>query len=125
MPRIKELPQNVVQKTAAGEVVERPASVVKELIENSIDAGASIIKVEIENFGLRKIAVSDNGEGMEPEDVLLSFLPHSTSKIFTEEDLSFIKSLGFRGEALASISAVSELSIRSCHVSQNFGAQIN
>ncbi|EKD85751.1 MAG: DNA mismatch repair protein, partial [uncultured bacterium] len=95
MPKIKELPQNVVQKTAAGEVVERPASVVKELIENSIDAGALIIKVEIEGSGLRKIAVSDNGEGMEPEDVLLSFLPHTTSKIFSEDDLVFVRSLGF------------------------------
>src|SRR3990167_7244312 len=125
MPRIKELPQNVVQKTAAGEVIERPASVVKELIENSIDAGALIIKVEIKGSGLRKIAVSDNGEGMEPEDVLLSFLPHTTSKIFSEDDLVFVRSLGFRGEALASISAVSELAIKSRHVYQNIGTQVN
>ena len=125
MPKIKELPQNVVLKTAAGEVVERPASVVKELVENSIDAGASHIKIEIEDSGLKKITVSDNGEGMEPADVLLSFLPHTTSKIFTEEDLSFIKSLGFRGEALASISAVSEFVIKSRRADSDFGTQIN
>ncbi|HLB51555.1 hypothetical protein A3F07_01480 [candidate division WWE3 bacterium RIFCSPHIGHO2_12_FULL_38_15] len=124
MPKIKELPVKVVQKTSAGEVVERPASVVKELIENSIDAGATIIKIEIEDSGLKKIAVSDNGEGMDTEDVLLSFLPHTTSKIFSEEDLAFVKSLGFRGEALASISAVSELTIKSRLVSEDFGTRI-
>lgn len=110
--KIRQLPESLANKIAAGEVVERPASVVKELIENSLDAQSTWIKVEIEEAGLRSIKVSDNGEGMSERDVKQSFLRHATSKIQYDTDLFHVKSLGFRGEALASISAVSKLTIK-------------
>jgi len=99
-------------KIAAGEVVERPASVVKELVENALDAGATEIKVELEEGGKRLIRVTDNGYGMDKEDALICFERHSTSKITGEEDLDHISTLGFRGEALPSISAVSRVNLR-------------
>jgi DNA mismatch repair protein MutL len=107
--RIAILPEIITNKIAAGEVVERPASVIKELIENALDAGASDISVEISAGGRRRIQVSDNGHGMSREDALLSLERHATSKIRTDSDLEGILTLGFRGEALPSISSVSRL----------------
>jgi DNA mismatch repair protein MutL len=111
MGQIKVLPQLLVDKIAAGEVIERPASVVKELIENSIDAGAASIKIEIAEGGKKTIRVSDNGSGVLQEDLKLLFVRHATSKISTEKELFAVKSLGFRGEALASIASVSQVSV--------------
>lgn len=107
MGKIAVLDQQTIDKIAAGEVVERPASVVKELVENAVDAGASQVTVEIREGGIGYIRITDNGSGMEKEDIPLAFLRHSTSKIRSAEDLSGVTSLGFRGEALSSISAVS------------------
>jgi DNA mismatch repair protein MutL len=108
---IKKLNDELIDKIAAGEVVERPASVVKELIENSIDANANKIKIDIKEAGIKLIKISDNGNGMDEEDALLSIQRHATSKIINEDDLFKINTLGFRGEALASICAVSKLTI--------------
>src|SRR5271169_2756059 len=106
---IKILPDHVINKIAAGEVVERPASVVKELIENSIDAGATEIFIDIEKAGTQLIRILDNGSGMSKEDANAAFLRHATSKISDETDLEVIRTLGFRGEALSSIAAVSQI----------------
>ena len=111
MPKIKILSADVANKIAAGEVVERPASVVKELIENAIDAGSTSIRVEIRAGGKRLIRVSDNGAGMEREDALLALERHATSKVNRIEDLECIQTFGFRGEALASIASVSQFEI--------------
>ena len=111
MRKIAVLDQNTIDKIAAGEVVERPASVVKELVENAIDAGATAITVEIKEGGIAFIRVTDNGGGIEKEQVPLAFLRHATSKIERVEDLLQISSLGFRGEALSSISAVSPMEV--------------
>jgi len=111
MAEIKLLPESIINKIAAGEVIDRPASIVKELIENSLDAKATQIIVEVEDFGKQLIRVADNGEGMSEENAKKSILRHATSKIQTAEDLFSIRTLGFRGEALASIAAVSQMSI--------------
>jgi DNA mismatch repair protein MutL len=113
MNKIHQLPQEVISKIAAGEVIERPVYAVKELIENSLDAGADAIIITIEDSGLKRITVIDNGEGMSREDVDASFKPHTTSKLLTEEDLQQVQTLGFRGEALSSIAAISRLTIQS------------
>lgn len=109
--KIAVLDQNTIDKIAAGEVVERPSSVVKELVENAIDAGATAITVEITDGGKKLIRITDNGSGMDAEDVRLAFLRHATSKIQKVEDLEHIASLGFRGEALSSIAAVSQVEL--------------
>ncbi|HLF66260.1 MAG TPA: DNA mismatch repair endonuclease MutL, partial [Gammaproteobacteria bacterium] len=112
-PRIHLLPSQLANQIAAGEVVERPASVIKELLENSLDAGASDIIIAVSHGGLGRIAVQDNGCGIHPDDMRLALSPHATSKIKSSEDLAQIMSLGFRGEALASISAVSRVTLTS------------
>ncbi len=109
MAKIAFLEKHLINKIAAGEVVERPASVVKELLENCLDAGADRIAVEIEDGGKKLIRITDNGGGMEAEDLKLAFAPHATSKIATDEDLFAIHTMGFRGEALASIASISQV----------------
>lgn len=111
LPKIQVLDKHTAELIAAGEVVERPASVVKELMENAIDAGASSVTVEIKNGGISSMAISDNGCGISREDVPTAFLRHATSKVRTENDLNAIHTLGFRGEALASIAAVSHIEL--------------
>ena len=108
MGRIIQLSKNVINQIAAGEVIERPYSVVKELVENSVDAGASRVSIEIDN-DCRDIRVADNGSGIHPDDIMLAFSKHATSKISTGEDLYNVKTMGFRGEALASIISISKL----------------
>ncbi len=112
MAKIQILPENIRNKISAGEVVERPVSVVKELVENSIDANANKIIIEIKSSGCELIGITDNGEGMDREDALLAVRPFSTSKIKKEKDLNCIRTLGFRGEALSSIASVSKMEIR-------------
>ncbi|MBN1587113.1 MAG: DNA mismatch repair endonuclease MutL [Candidatus Omnitrophica bacterium] len=124
MTRIARLPEEVVEKIAAGEVIERPASIVKELIENSLDAGASSIEVVYQNGGKREIRVTDNGCGMTAEELPLSVEHHATSKIRGAEDLLTIHSFGFRGEALTSIGAVSRLRIRSRAGGESTGTEM-
>ena len=111
MGRINVLPKSIAELVAAGEVVERPASVVKELCENSIDAGATAVTVEIRNGGITYTRITDNGCGIFRDDVPKAFLSHATSKIQKAEDLNSIFTLGFRGEALASVAAVSRVEL--------------
>jgi DNA mismatch repair protein MutL len=118
---INVLDKHVAELIAAGEVVERPASAIKELIENSIDAGADDITIEIQNGGITFMRVTDNGCGIMRDDVKLAFLPHATSKIKLENDLDSISTLGFRGEALSSISSVSRLQLLTRHNSEELG----
>lgn len=115
MSKIKVMNELLANKIAAGEVIEKIASVVKELVENSIDASASIIKVNLTDSGTKALEVIDNGYGMDKEDAITAFLRHATSKIYKEEDLYFIDTLGFRGEALASIASVSEVKLYTCN----------
>jgi DNA mismatch repair protein MutL len=113
MPTIKKLSTEIVSRIAAGEVAERPATIIKELIENSLDAKAQHIDITLEQGGIKSIIVRDNGVGMSYDDIMMCYLPHTTSKIFTIDDLYQIGTFGFRGEALGSIAAVSSLSIKS------------
>ncbi|HQY89982.1 DNA mismatch repair endonuclease MutL [Caldilinea sp.] len=121
---IKVLAPEVASKIAAGEVVERPANAVKELVENSLDAGATEIRVEVREGGRRLLRVIDNGHGIPEQEIPLAFERHATSKLSTAEDLNHIATFGFRGEALFSIGAVSQVTLTSRHVSQAYGASV-
>lgn len=114
MSKIKVMDELLANKIAAGEVVEKCVSIVKELVENSVDANASEIKIELKEAGLREIKVIDNGIGMDDIDAKNAFLRHATSKLYSDDDLFSIKTLGFRGEALPSIAAVSEVILKTC-----------
>ncbi len=124
MGEIRKLPKSVSDKIAAGEVVERPLSVVKELIENAIDAGASAVSISITDGGIKQLVVTDNGKGIEAGDLELAFEKHATSKISTENDLNFISTQGFRGEALSSIAAVSVVEMKTKRREAELGTQI-
>lgn len=124
MSDIRILTENVSNKIAAGEVVQRPSAAVKELVENAIDAGASTVQVFVEDGGKKLIQVIDDGSGMDEEDLKLAFKRHATSKLISEEDLDAIKTLGFRGEAMASIAAVSRVEAKSRHTDSDVGYEI-
>lgn len=124
MPKIYELSQEIIAKIAAGEVIERPAYAIKELIENAIDAQADQITIVIQDSGLKKLQVIDNGEGMDQKDLELSWKPHTTSKITNNDNLLGITSFGFRGEALSSLAAVSKLTLQSRTKNNRVGYQI-
>src|SRR5437762_1638449 len=125
MPRIQQLPPLVVNKIAAGEVIERPASVVKELLENAVDAGSTRIDVEIEQGGSELIRVVDDGCGILADDLPLAFASHATSKLADADDLFRIGTLGFRGEALAAIGSVAQVTLQSRQPDQPSGAEIS
>lgn len=122
--RIKELPESVKRKIAAGEVVEGPFSVVKELLENSLDSGADRIDVSVFESGLKKISVKDNGCGIQREDVPLALAEHATSKISEIDDIEKILTYGFRGEALSSIASISDVTILTRADSEDMGSRL-
>ncbi|MBR1894295.1 MAG: ATP-binding protein, partial [Bacteroidales bacterium] len=121
---LRILPGNVANMIAAGEVVQRPASVVKELLENAVDAGADQITVVVLDAGRTLVQVIDNGCGMNPDDAVLCFERHATSKIATAEDLEAIGTFGFRGEALASIAAVADVTLRTRRAADEVGVEV-
>src|SRR5258708_10320609 len=122
--RIQQLPPSVITKIAAGEVIERPASVGKELLENAVDAGSTRIDVEVEQGGVELIRVVDNGCGIVADDLPLAFASHATSKLASADDLFRIGTLGFRGEALASIGGVGQVTLQSRTANEICGAEI-
>src|SRR6266516_527319 len=122
MPRIQQLPPSVITKIAAGEVIERPASVLKELLENSVDAGSTRIDIDVEAGGAEMIRVADNGCGIAQEDLPLAFASHATSKLQSADDLFRIGTLGFRGEALSSVGGVAQVLLQSRPADQSCGA---
>ena len=124
MGKIRPLSENLIGKIAAGEVVERPAAAIKELIENSLDAGATAVTVEIQEGGLTSIRVADNGSGIDESDIRMAFERHATSKISREQDLDAIATLGFRGEALASIAAVSRITMTTRTAANDTGLKV-
>src|ERR1700757_4036145 len=124
MGRIRVLTDQVANQIAAGEVVDRPASVVKELLENALDAGAPRIRIEVEGGGRKLIRIVDNGCGMVRDDALLAFERHATSKLRTSDDLLSIATLGFRGEALPSIASVSRLTLETRATEEEEGTRI-
>ena len=121
---IKLLPDSVANQIAAGEVIQRPASVIKELVENAIDAGATSIKIVLKDAGRTLIQVIDNGSGMSETDARLAFERHSTSKITCADDLFSLHTMGFRGEALASIAAISQVELRTMKRGSQMGTKI-
>src|SRR5260370_1302647 len=125
MSRIQQLSPQVVAQIAAGEVIERPASVVKELVENSIDAGATRIDIEVGQGGAELIRVVDDGCGIEADDLALAFAAHATSKLRSAEDLHQLGTLGFRGEGLASIGGVAQVTLQSRPPAQTCGAEFH
>src|SRR5215216_3928517 len=122
--RIQLLPDNIANQIAAGEVIQRPASAVKELLENAVDAGATEIKLIVNDSGKALVQVIDNGKGMSELDARMSFERHATSKIKEIDDLFHIKTMGFRGEALASIAAVSQVELKTKRKEDNTGTYI-
>ncbi|MFO0484689.1 MAG: DNA mismatch repair endonuclease MutL, partial [Sphingobacteriia bacterium] len=123
--RIQLLPEALANQIAAGEVVQRPASVVKELLENSLDAGATQIRLVIQDAGKKLIQVVDNGMGMSPTDARMSFERHATSKIRSIEDLFQVRTMGFRGEALASIAAVAQVELKTRMADDELGTRLD
>ena len=124
MGNIVLLDDLTINKIAAGEVIERPASVIKEMVENSIDAGATNIVVEIKNGGISFIKIADNGKGIAQDDLEIAFERHATSKIRSADDLNTVKSMGFRGEALASIASISKVELVSRREESDIGYKI-
>src|ERR1700729_2780063 len=124
MGRIRVLTDQVANQIAAGEVVERPPSVVKELLENSLDAGATRVRIEVEGGGRKLIRIVDNGHGMVRDDALLAFERHATSKLRTSDDLLSIATLGFRGEALPAIASVSRLTLETRAADEDSGTTV-
>src|SRR5215470_12154338 len=124
MGRIQQLPSSVVTRIAAGEVIERPASVVKELLENAVDAGSTRVDVDVEGGGVEFVRVVDNGCGIEADDLPLAFASHATSKLADADDLFRIRTLGFRGEALASIGGVAQVTLQSRPPDRPCGAEV-
>src|SRR3954452_13172662 len=125
MPRIHLLPSDLINQIAAGEVVERPASVVKELVENAIDAGATVIDVLLENGGKKLIEIRDNGSGMSHDDALLALERHATSKISGFDDLAQARTLGFRGDPLRSLAGASRFALTTCDGPADAAIQID